>query len=344
MSFWVWTALAFSIFGVVYWKYQLGQVETQKSALMARQRAVAKELGPRITPFRERIERWVGALGGDYQGDRTAPAALLREVQAKPGVYLRLGLLDAQAPAKLHKTAQRSLLDGFSACFFAREGAPDPTVGPACHATRNCEAGKLCNEYDVCSDPPRPYNLRLAYRALKILSTEWTDELHETTSDLMVRALSEDLDRATHDDVPIAIEVLTRAKYVTIVVDEPSPELPPPVGDESEIQRLWRTDHDARVAVYDLNGGDEPVVRIRRRAQGRLIPSGPQRPDPANLAAQQRQATSCALALDAKAAFSVGQASAGVAPAPSDAPAPAGSTHAPAAPAPTVTPSSSAKP
>ncbi len=298
--FWLWAGIILTVFGIVYFRISMAELESQKSAVMARQRAVAKTLGPRLLPFVENIEGWVLSLAGPFAGTTFAPDASLEAIAKQPGVYLRLRLQNAQSREKLRHAAAASLHDGFTSCFFVQEGAPDPTSGPKCERSADCQAGLLCNEWDICSPVPRPYNLRLAYRAWRILSSEFTDSLHEASNDLQVRAQERDLDQVTRVDVPVAIEVLQRARYVTVVLDEAAPKEEmtnaEAIAGETADERLQRLPHDARVGVWELATG-RLLLRFRGRAEGRLVTAG--RPvvlEPRVAAARLRQANSCALA------------------------------------------------
>jgi hypothetical protein len=136
-----------------------------------------------------------------------------------------------------------------------------------------------------------------------VLSTAWTDELHQAGSELAVAAYDRDLDAVARTDVPVAIEVLHRAKYFTAVIDEePKGGLPKELPDnpESEDERLQRVPHMARVGVWDLQTG-ENLLKLRVEASGRFVPVGKVVvSDPGSVAAQKRQANSCALALEVK--------------------------------------------
>lgn len=301
--FWIWMVVALAGFGVVYWKIAQGKLESQKSAVMAKQRAIAKTLGVRLLPLRDRIEHWVIGLAGPWKGDYVAPEASFERIAKEPGIYLRLRAADARTKKSLRAAAVRSLHDGFTACFFRRRPGPDVSVGPKCRQPSDCKPGFLCNAYNVCHRPTQPYNMRLAYRALKVLSTQWTDELQQASNDLAVQVYDEDLDRVTHTDVPIAIAVMTRAKYFTAVLDEdPKTGLPKPLADagESDEQRVQRVAHSARVGIWDLATGKQ-ILRLRAEAAGRFVPVG----DgvvrtPETVASEERQVNSCAIGLDVR--------------------------------------------
>src|SRR5690606_32221107 len=225
------------------------KLSSAKSRTLARQRAMSLTLGSKLIPFRDDVERWAAELSSDpWPGDQIAdldPKAL----QTQPAVYLRLRLENAKDGPSLRKAAVRSLRDGFTSCFFQQRDGVDPRTGPACKFQADCESGLLCNERDVCTRPPQPYNLRLAFRALRVLSTEWSDEVNQAGSELALRIYDRDLERTTKEDVPIAAEVLERARFLTIVFDEdPASGLPPPAfdagpddPDETDEERVQRS-------------------------------------------------------------------------------------------------------
>jgi hypothetical protein len=304
--FWLWTSVLLTAFIVGYFRIAQGKLEEQKGRVMAKQRAIAQALGPKLLPFRDRVEGWVQELAKNYPGDFVAPGMTWREVAESPGVYLRLRSANAKDSASIRKAAARSLHDGFTSCFFVRKGEGDPSLGPPCTNSSDCEAGLLCNEFDVCRRPPRPYNMRLLYRSIRVLSPEWTEELHEATSELAVTAYDRDLDAVTNRDVPVAAEILAHAEYFTLVLDEePESGLPKAMPDagETDEERVQRVAHPAKISIWSLKSG-QPVLRLRAKASAKLVQMGEGRVrEQQTRAAQARQANSCALALEARAAF-----------------------------------------
>ncbi|MBN2195568.1 MAG: hypothetical protein JW751_22300 [Polyangiaceae bacterium] len=343
--FWLWTGVILSTFGVGYWKVTQGQLESRKAEVMAKQRAVASVLAPEVVPHMDRIEAWVADLAGPYEGDRMDAGVALEKVQERPGIYLRVHIESAKPEKALRHAASSSLLDGFVACMFVRRREADPRAGPACKALTDCEPGLLCNEYNVCVPPPRPYNLRLAYGALRVLSTDWTDELHEATNELKVRAFERELDHVSRNDVPIAVKMMDGAEVFTAVLDEnPKDGLPEKLdGYETVEERVQRVPHMARVGVWELGSGRQ-LLRVRAPAEGRFIPVGEQRSlhlasgdrtedQQRSIAAQQRQANSCALATAVKARIAARAAAASSGTTPVPVPAASGSTPSPDPPA-----------
>jgi hypothetical protein len=219
---------------------------------------------------------------------------------------LRLRLKNAKQAKDIRQAAAHSLRDGFTSCLFVDKVSTDLARGTSCKTSADCKPGQLCNEWNICKPPPRPYNMRLAYRAMRVLSTDWTDELHQAGSDLAVAAYDRDLQGVARTDVPVAIELLQRAKYFTAVVDEePKGGLPKAVADSSETEeeRLQRAPHYARLGIWNVTTGKN-VLKLRAQASGRFLPVGKAAVnDPAIVAAQQRQANSCALALEVKQAL-----------------------------------------
>src|SRR5262249_11949326 len=160
-------------------------------------------LGPKIIPFCDKLERWVFELAGDQAPAVVAPDVSLDAIANGPGVYLRLRAGNAKTTKSLRSAAARSLRDGFTSCLFGRR---EESEGPPCKSPSDCTRGLICNDWGICAQPSQPYNMRLAYRALRILSSEWTDELHQATNDLAVRAFELDFDAVTKNDIPVAIE------------------------------------------------------------------------------------------------------------------------------------------
>ncbi len=74
----------------MYWRIAQGQIETRRSQVMAKQRAIAQTLGPQILPFREQVEGWVRELAANFPGDFVDPSASLDKISTSPGVYFRL--------------------------------------------------------------------------------------------------------------------------------------------------------------------------------------------------------------------------------------------------------------
>jgi len=306
-QFWILTAIALGAFSVIYWRISQGQIETRRSQVMAKQRAIAMTLGPKILPFRDQVEGWARELAADFPGDFVDPSASLEKISTSPGVYFRLRLVNTKTVKAIRNAARDSLHDGFTSCLFVHLGAPDPTHGPPCRVTADCASGLLCNEWNVCSEPPRPYNMRLAYRALRVLSTDWTDEVHEADTELGLNAYDRDLDSVSRRDVPVAIEILTRSKYMTIVLDEePATGTPVEAPDAGETvdEAVQREAHTARIGIWDLRS-QKPLLRLKAEAHADFVPVGDRIvKNPATIAAEQRQINSCALALAAREALS----------------------------------------
>lgn len=302
-QFWLWALVLVGGFFVVYWRVVQGALESEKNRVMAKQRAIAQSLGPRILPFRDKLEAWVQELAKPWPGPAVSHAVSVTDLAKSPGVYLRIRMKNAGKPESIREAAARSLRDGFTSCLFVDRASKDFAQGLACKTSGDCRSGELCNEWNVCKPPPSPYNLRLAYRAMRVLSTEWTDELHQAGSDLAVAGYDRDLDGVVKTDVPVAIDLLQRAKFFAVVIDEePKAGLPKALADSSETEeeRLQRVPHMARIGIWSLESGEQ-LLRLRTEAAGKFVPVGKAIvKDPANQAAQQRQANSCALALEVK--------------------------------------------
>ncbi len=299
----LWAFVILGTAGVLYYRNSQTELERDRNALMAKQRAVAALLGPKLFPIRDKVESAAKELSGDYPGDFVAPGQDLERLAETPSVYLRLRQEDASDVEKLRKAATASLRDGFTSCLYRDPHAAVPASGTTCRLSADCQPGELCTEYNVCQRPTQPFNMRLVYRALHVLSSKWTDEVHQARNELAIDAYDGGLESVTRVDVPAAIEVFQRSKLVTVVVDEPPKEgLPAAIegADESDAERVQRSQHMARVGIWDVKSG-QLLLRLRTEAAGQLHDVGRRASqDPAALAARQRQANGCAVALAVK--------------------------------------------
>jgi hypothetical protein len=297
--FLLWTATVIVAWGIYYWRKTQGEIESQKASLFARQRGIVTELGGKFDPLRQRIEDWTMKEAGAYAGEVAEPELGKWDFATQPGIYLRLRLSDATAVTTLRKAAQGSLRDAFTACLF-REPNADPSSGPACKASHDCAAGTFCNELDHCMPPAQPYNMRAAYHGTRVLGEEWTVNLRSAGDDMKMRLLEREFDSAIKDDIPLVIDLMTRAQFFLLVLDEDPAE--PPPGPKPTLEAIQAMPHPARVSLYGVKPGLERVLlRVRRDIDGRFIPAGGiALTDPDLIAVQQRQVNSCQLALSVR--------------------------------------------
>jgi hypothetical protein len=301
-KYWGYAALILAITAILQWKWSDAEIERTKQKLLADQRGVAVELGPRWNPLREKIEKWTTELAANAGPEVIDREALGKwDFRGKSGIYLRLRVEEAKTPEDIRKGARDSLRDGFTACLM-RVPNPSATAGKECKRTRDCPAREFCNEQDHCSRPAQPFNLRVAYRTMHVLSPEWTRDVQAVDSDLRMRLYKTSFEDAVKDDIPLAVELLTAAQYYMVVLDETPAGTQPPAADAGTMaEAVQAVPHAARVAVFRLSD-DKLMLRVRREAGGELIGVAPQA-DPEVLAARARQANGCALALSVREAM-----------------------------------------
>jgi hypothetical protein len=288
-KFWAYAGIIMTIALVLRWKWAQGQVESSRQALMAKQRAVVVELGPRWNGLRERVEGWTMELAkapGAEVVDREALKGW--DFRQVPGIYLRLRTDQATSVEEIRKGATGSLRDAFTACLI-RANNPNSIGGAECKRTSDCAQGEYCNENDRCSRPAQPFNLRVAYRTLRVLSEDWVRDVQEA-NEMGVRGISGTFDDMMRDDLPLATELLTRAQYFLLVLDEPVEG-----AKDQSTEELLAAPHAARIGLWRLSDS-KLVLRIRREASAELRGGMPV-VDPEVTAALQRQSNSCSLAL-----------------------------------------------
>lgn len=304
----LWFGMIVAVATVLRWRCTLSEMDEQRAELMAKQRTVEAELGPKWYPLRDKLEGWTVELAR-APGDEVALVDELKklDIRSAPGLYLRARVDQATSPEKVREAAKRSLRDAFTSCL-RREAEGSPVKGPECQRTRDCPQGEFCNELSHCGPPTQPYNLRSAYKTLGMLSPEWIADVQDTTNDLRLELLVRSFDDATRDDLPLAADVLTRARYFLVVLDErppPRPLSPEEVdagaADAEDEDTLANAGHPSRVALWRLEDG-KLLLRLRRTADAELIGGAPVG-DAAIAAARKRQAQSCALALHVRRAL-----------------------------------------
>src|SRR5882724_6298552 len=107
---------------------------------------------------------------------------------------------------------------------------------------------------------------------------------------MKMRLLEREFDSAVKDDVPLVIDLLTRAQFYLLVLDEEPSGLVVPAGKPA-LEAIQAMSHVARVMLFGLKPGmDHALLRVRRDVSGRFIPAGETAPsDPEIIEAQQRQ-------------------------------------------------------
>lgn len=301
-KFWGWVALILVAALILNWKRKQGQIESEKQLLLAQQRELAVDLAPRWTSLRDRVEKWTLELAKDA-GPEVIDAEALKgwDFRDIPGIYLRLRVEEAGSAEAIRKGAKDSLRDGFTACL-SRVPNPNPLAGAKCKKTSECPAGEFCNESDRCSPPAQPYNLRVAYRTLHVLTDDWIRDVQEASNDMRIRVLSASFEELLRGDVRQAADLLARAQYYLVVLDETPPEGAPKVAEgASASEALQAVHHFARVGVWRLKD-DKLVMRVRREAAGELL-GATHEVEPEVMEARQRQANSCSLALAVRTAM-----------------------------------------
>ncbi len=290
--------------GFIIFRQAQAELEDQRQGIMTKQRATAKVLGPKLIPLRDIVEKGALELAGEGK-TFVDPSVDFSALFQKPGVYLRLRKQEANDVASLQEAAADSLRDGFTACLIQDPSAQPPTSGKACAESKECASGEYCNEFNHCQRPSSPFNMRMLYKSLLVLSEKWTKEVREAGTEYALTAYERGLDSVTQVDIPIAIDIYRRSKYAVIVLDEdPKGGLPKPLAGsfEKEAERVQRTEHYARIGVWDLGSG-KLLARSRAYAAGELREAGSRKAEVSveSHAARSRTANSCGLALNFKA-------------------------------------------
>jgi hypothetical protein len=274
------------------WQYRERSLSGQKEELLAKQRAAETTVGAAWTPLRDALEKTtIDAAAGAYKGDLVEPEARTWDFRSLPGIYLRMRAEDAKDVTSLRKKAKDSARDTFVACLL-RENNPSMAA-----IARGEDAGSPWQD--------QPWNLRLAYASTRILTDEWASDVKNAEDEIHLRVFVQQYDKAKDDEIPLAIDIVKRAKFFLLALDEDVPEAKNDKGKITE-EDLEQVPHPVRVSILKLNGAESPkeVVRLRREPEGNFrFAAGSAGHDPRIVAAVKRQVNNCDLAQDVWAAI-----------------------------------------
>jgi hypothetical protein len=259
------------------------ELNAGRQALLAKQRAVVSTLGAEWLPLRDNLEgdvlRSAATPPSDYASDDVQPEARTLVFRSQPGLYLRMRLADATSAESVRKVAVDAKRDGFAACLL-RE--PNERA-----ARGDVDAGAFADQ---------PWNLGQAYAATRILTDDWVGAVKDSDDDLRLRVFVEQYDKAIRDEIPVAIDVVKRAQFFLLVLDEDVPEEAAFTDAGLNEEAVQMVEHPARVFLFDLNG-NKPILRLRRSGGGRFIEAGERHvTDEETRNAMQRQVNNCSLA------------------------------------------------
>jgi hypothetical protein len=257
------------------------ELNHDRQALLAKQRAVAATLGVEWTPLRERLEGEVLEAAKGFGGDLVDPVARRGDFRTQPGLYLRMRVADATDAANVRRVAADAKKDGFAACLLREPN----------------ERG-VRGEIDGGAFAEQPWNVGQAYAATRVLTDDWVKEVRDSDDALRLRVFTEQYDHAVREQVPLAIDVVRRARFFLLVLDEDVPEAAAlSEGGGITEAALQLVPHPARIHVFDLTNGGREILRLLRSGDARVIPAGERFVvDPETREAMQRQANNCALA------------------------------------------------
>ena len=281
------------------WIFRDRSLANDKEELLSKQRAALTTVGAEWFPLRDKMEKTTLDAAGPYKGDLVAPEAATWDFRSAPGIYLRMRVEDAKDVATIRKKADESARDSFVGCLFRQN---NPTA--AAMARGDADAGSGWHD--------QPWNLRLAYFATRIMTDEWVNEVKNADDEIHLRVFVQQYEKAQKEEIPLAIDMIKKAQFFLLVLDEDVPEAKElaPDGGKVTQQELQQLPHPTRIHLIDVRH-DKEVVRLRRESEADFRFAGESAVrDPRVLAAMKRQVNNCALAQDVWAAIKPASAAA----------------------------------
>jgi hypothetical protein len=260
-----------------------------RDALLAQQRAAVETVGKEWFPLRDKIEKvTLDEARGGFKGELVDPDAKTWDFRSVPGIYLRLRVADARDEKTLRDKARDSVKDSFTGCLL-----------------RETNTALARGEPDAGTAPDQPWNLRQAYASTRVLTPEWIEEVKSASDDLRLRVFQQQYEKAKTNEIPLAIDIVKRAQFYLLVLDEDVPEAKEYAGDSGTIteEALQQVAHPARIVIVNLKTG-ALLVRLQKSAEAGFVFAGEHAVfDPEVRAAMRRQVNNCALAQEAWAAI-----------------------------------------
>ncbi|MFO0662762.1 MAG: hypothetical protein U0174_02365 [Polyangiaceae bacterium] len=283
------------------------KLEGARSELLQKRNAARATVGAEWVPLKAQLEKHTMEAGAaDYAGDYVAPEAKSWDFRALPGVYLRLRREDTHNAAAIRAAAEISVKDAFTGCLLRSNAAPLP-VAPApagSAAVNDLDAGAtgsagfgLLAEGDEPIESP--WNLKDAYRATRILTDGWEKDVRDASDELRLRIFEQQYEKAKNKEIPLAVDIIKRAKFYMFLVDEDVPGVVPEMDAGGvQVSDLELVRHPVRVNIVNLKT-NQLMVRLRRsvEAEFRVGAGAVILPEEAKRA-RQRQGNNCLLATE----------------------------------------------
>ena len=259
-------------------------LSAEKDDILAQQRAAVATVGAEWYPLRDKLEKITLDAAAGWSGDKVDLDAAKMDFRSSPGLYLRLRVDEAKNVESLRAHAKESVKDAFTGCLL-----------------REPNAALAQGQADAGTGPEQPWNLHRAYSATRVLTDEWANEVKASEDKDRLRVFRQQYDKAKRDEIPLAIDIIKRAQFFLLVLDEDVPEArelsndPKDAGGITE-EGLQQLPHPARILIVNLKTGGE-IARLRKTAEADFQFVGEQAVrDPEVRAAMKRQVNNCALA------------------------------------------------
>ena len=244
--------IAAAIGSFASWRRGEGRrIDGDRAALLESLHARGAAIGEREKGAPARVEPWLVALSGPYEGDALAPElrapGALDARLARPTVYVHGPTGAFHGPTGIAGAAAASVKDTFVSCLLAP---------PASKSERAMLESVRAVYSGGASFEERTANVaRLAdgQAALRVLTPAFEARIKDADDDVALAKVKGELDRAPLEKAKLALS----AELLVAVMDEPGTGAGP-----SELD--GERPHDVRVALVDLAAG-KVLLRARRR-------------------------------------------------------------------------------
>jgi hypothetical protein len=261
------------------------KLDGDRDALLAQRNAAKVTVGKEWDVLRERLEATTleAAKLPPSAPDFVSPELANWNFRDRPGVYLRLRHASAGSSEAIRRAAPYSVKDAFTGCLLR-------------------ESTKADNRADAGPFAEQPWNLKQAYQSTRVLTEDWEAEVRAAGDDMRLRVFQDQYERAKRDEIPLVVDILKRAEFYLLVLDEDVPEAKASTDAGLSTEDLMMVRHPTRIWLHDVKR-NVPMAKLRLTAEERgfQFATGGAQVSQETREAMTRQVNNCGLAQEVKA-------------------------------------------
>ncbi len=220
-TFWLVLLGSFVLLVFLHSFWQKRELQKEKEPLIDEVYQLQREWKTPWEKIKNNVEGWVVDLSKLQSSSPNKKEQNLGQFDESTVIYFHLNEVAATNSESIRKIANESLHDGFSTCFF-KPVIREESSSKTCKDHSDCDPSLICSEGGFCSSPKQPMLWRLTYPGFEIIEPEWIEKI-ENADRMTLKVLRDNQKNHIQNDLPIAEKVISRAKFVMIVLYQKMP-------------------------------------------------------------------------------------------------------------------------